>query len=510
MARKWKDIWKEKNILEKLEYALKDNCPKFIAEIKEKCKTIDNLWEQGAGIIFLEETEVLEVFYNDFFNKITRKVKIRMPKKIFCEVAQGIFCGNNGEENRGKLLTELDRRIEEGKRKNEKEKKEACEEISNRATEKREKIKAESGDALKKHKKKKMVWAIALGVLVLVAIIVSGLAIYEDFDKDKQYGLGIAGTVVDVLGLLSGIAFFIWEHLEDSAEEERWQQLIDAVARYEKSKEMIQKFTLIEAGAVGENAKVFQPVAEGGTAQAADTINYNQCPFIEICKTKKMIEEKDGDKDKKEMVADCSRCRVEDSVKVKCEACGYEMSTEEKKVDFYTKDSFDFNINGRLWINEQKVNLSKYSSRLGDNRPQTVIFGPEVQEIELGKDSVGNGPISMQCIDVFADVKVVAFAKKEKPDEDGYELGEKLFDGMCDKVKFYGLHSVKKVGAHCFGGVGEDKKSPDLQQAARTKFLDDHKFNQTTRNKWLQNSQEHREWYKHSKAMEKFLKAQKQ
>ena len=256
---------------------------------------------------------------------------------------------------------------------------------------------------------------------------------------------------------------------------------------------------------------MFQPVAEGGTAQAADTINNNQCPFIEECKFKKVFEEKDGDKDKKEMVADCSRCRVEDSVKVKCEACGYEMSTKEKKVDFYTDDaSYDFNTNGRLWINEQNVNLSKYSSSLVDSRPQTVIFGPKVQKIELGKDLIGNGPISMQFIDVFADVKVVAFAKKDKPDKDGYELGEKLFDGMCDKVKFYGLHSVKTVGAYCFGGVGEGKTSPDLQQAARTKFLDDHKFNQTTRNKGLQNSQEHGEWYKHSEAMEKFLKAQKQ
>lgn len=342
------------------------------------------------------------------------------------------------------------------------------------------------------------------------AVIVSGLAIYEDFDKDEQYGWGIAGTVVDVLGLLSGIAFFIWEHLEDSAEEERWQQLIDAVARYEKSKEMIQKFIIIETRAVGENAKVFQPVAEGGTAQAADTINNNLCPFIEECKVKKGFEEKGGDKDKKEMVADCSRCRVEDSVKVKCEVCGYEMPTQEEKVDFYTEESRDFNTNGRLWINEQKVNLSKYSSRLGDNRPQTVIFGPKVQEIKLGKDSVGNVPISMQFIDVFADVKVVAFAKKENPDVDGYELGEKLFDGMCDKVKFYGLHSVKKVGAHCFGGVGEGKTSPNLQQAARTKFLDDYKFNQTTRNKYLQNGQEQGEWYKHSQEMEKFLKAQKQ
>ena len=508
MARKRKAIWKEMNILQKLEYALEDSCPEFIAEIKQKCETIDNLWEQGAGIIFLEETEVLEVFYNDFFNKITRKAKIRMPKKIFCEVAQGIFCCNNGQENRNKLLAELDRRIVEGK--NKKEKKEACKEISNRAAKKREKIKAESGDALKEHKKKKMWWAIALCVWVLIAIIVSGLAIYEDFDKDKQYGLGIAGTVVDVLGLLSGIAYFIWERLEDSAEEERWQQLIDAVARYEKSKEMIQKFTLIEAGAVGENAKVFQAVAEDGTAQSAEIINYNQCPFIEECKFKKVFEEKGGDKDKKEMVADCSRCCVEDSVKVKCEACGYEMSTKEKKVDFYTDDLYDFNTNGRLWINEQDVNLSKYSSHLGDYRPQTVIFGPKVQKIVLGKDSVGNGPISMQFVDVFADVKVVAFAKKENPNVDGYELGEKLFDGMCDKVKFYGLHSVKTVGAYCFGGVGEGKPSPQLQQDARTKFLDDYKFNQTTRNKCLQNGQGHGEWYKHSEAMEKYLKAQKQ
>lgn len=505
-----KKQWQKMNILQKLEYALEDRCPEFIAEIKEKCETIDNRWEQGAGIIFLEETEVLEVFYNDFFNKITRKAKIRMPHKIFCEVAQGIFCSNNGKENRDKLLAELDRRIEEGERKNEKEKKEACEEISSRAAKKREKIKAESGYALKKHKKKKTWWAVAICVLVAAAVIVSGLAIYEDFDKDEQYGWGIAGTVVDVLGLFSGIAFFIWEHLEDSAEEERWQQLIDAVARYEKSKEMIQKFTIIEARAVGENAKVFQPVAEGGTAQAGEIINNNQCPFIEICKTKNMIEGKGRDEDKKEMVADCSRCRVEDSVKVKCEACGYEMSTQEEAVDFYTDEPYDSNTNGRLWINEQNVNLSRYSSRLGDYRPQTVIFGPKVQKIELGKDSVGNVPISMQFIDVFADVKVVAFAKKDKPLEDGYELGEKLFDGMCDKVKFYGLHSVKTVGAYCFGGVGEGKTSPKLQQDARTKFLDDYKFNRTTRNKCLQNSQGHGEWYKHSSAMENFLKAQKQ
>lgn len=505
-----KEQWKGMNILQKLEHALKDSCSDFIVQIKEKCDKIDKLWWCGAGIIFLEETEVLEVFYNGFFNKITRKAKIRMPHKIFCEVAQGIFCSNNGQENRDKLLAELDRRIEEGERKNEKEKKEACEEISSRAAKKREKIKAESGYALKKHKKKKTWWAVAICVLVAAAVIVSGLAIREDFDSTTKWGLGIAGTLVDVLGLLSGIAFFIWEHLEDSAEEERWQQLIDAVARYEKSKEMIQKFTKIEARAVGENAKVFQPVAEGGTAQAGEIINNNQCPFIEICKTKNMIEGKGRDEDKKEMVADCSRCRVEDSVKVKCEACGYEMSTQEEAVDFYTKEPYDFNTNGRLWINEQEVKLSKYSSSLGDRRPQTVIFSPEVQKIELGKDSVGNEPISMQFIDVFADVKVVAFAKKDRPEEDGYELGEKLFDGMWDKVKFYGLHSVKKVGAYCFGGVGEDKESPDLQQAARSKFLDDHKFNRTTRNKYLQNSQEHREWYKHSSAMENFLKAQKQ
>ena len=237
-----KEQWKGMNILQKLEYALKDSCPEFIAEIKKKCKTIDDLWEQGAGIIFLEETEVLEVFYNNSFNKITRKAKIRMPHKIFCEVAQGIFCSNNGQENRDKLLAELDRRIEEGESENKKEKKEACEEISSRAAKKREKIKAESGYALKKHKKKKTWWAVAICVLVAAAVIVSGLAIREDFDSTTKWGLGIAGTLVDVLGLLSGIAFFIWEHLEDSAEEERWQQLIDAVARYEKSKEMIQKF----------------------------------------------------------------------------------------------------------------------------------------------------------------------------------------------------------------------------------------------------------------------------
>lgn len=510
MARKRKAIWKEMNILQKLEYALEDSCPEFIAEINEKCKTIDKLWEQGAGIIFLEETEVLEVFYNDFFNKITRKVKIRMPRKIFCEVAQGIFCSNNGQENRDKLLAELDRRIEKGGSKDKKEKKEACEEISDRAAKKREKIKAESGDALKKHKKKKTWWAIAICVLVAAAVISSGLAIYEDLDIDERYGWGIAGTVVDVLGLLSGIAFFIWEHLEDSAEEERWQRLMDAVARYEKSKEMIQNLNIKGAFAFGEKSKAFHSESVSGTAQSADTININQCPFIEDCKYKKVFEERGGDKDKKDMVADCSRCRVEDSVKVKCEACGYEMSPQEEKVDFYTNDPYDSNTNGRLWINEQNVNLSRYSSCLGDYRPQTVIFGPKVQKIELGKDSVGNEPISMQFIDVFADVKVVAFAKKEEPEKDGYELGEKLFDGMCDKVKFYGLHSVKTVGAYCFGGVGEGKTSPDLQQAARTKFLNDHNFNKTTRNRGLQNSQEHGEWYKHSNAMETYLKAQKQ
>lgn len=531
MARKWKDLTLKEKFFEALDEGKNQwQGEETIDAFKE---SVDELLCQSG--VALEDTRTAEGLQLSANNE-----------KLFKETVAGIYCANpkNRREFKEKLKNEItfretignqDETINDNKKKADREAKKietAAEEIrkavgniqSQQIGKKIEEAKKEREDAetaingakkeakqsiskaknlsnnIKKRKTKGKVWRRAMIAVLLVAVaVVCALSIagacldgdeIEEMNKIEKFllGSGIAGALVDVIGVFLSFVFGFYDQRTDKEEGasvkaiseqlDDLQTCIDGIqadgTKLDDLSNAVQTMSEKVEGIGGKAANIVTTSTEISSivnqiSNVSQTIihqtNYYAAPEKEI--VEKPIEV-------------CPNCQVP---LLPCKFCGYDGKGSAEEVEgacWEEEDKTPIN-KGAMFINKEKVILAKTTMATQNDRLNAIVFGPKVKTVELGGDP--DAILNIRAIEAFKMVRTIGFSKREK--ENYCKLGNRLFDNIACDMSFIGLEYVSKVGDNCFGGIGQDSAFVGL-------------FNQAVQQK-LKSSQA---WREHSQKMQ--------
>lgn len=384
-----------------------------------------------------------------------------------------------------------------------KKEREVVEKAINGAKEKAKQSISEAKNLSSNIKKQKTVgkvgrWAM-IAVLILVFAVVCALSIagaclggneIEEMNDIEKFlvGSGIAGALVDVVGAVLSIVFFIYEQRTDKKE---------GVSAKAISKQLDDIQTCID-GIQADGTKLddlsnaVQTMSEkveriGGKAENIVATSTNISSIVnQISNVSQTIINQTNNyaAPEKEIVEKtievCPNCQVP---LLPCKFCGYDGkgSAEEAEGACWEEEDRTPIIKGAMFINKEDVVLAKTTMATQSDRPNAIVFGPKVKTVELGGDS--DTVLNIRAIEAFKMVRTIGFSKREK--KNYCKLGNRLFDNIARDMSFIGLEYVSEVGDNCFGGIGQDSAFVGLfNQAVQQKL------------KWSQ------AWREHSQKMQ--------
>lgn len=531
MARKWKDLTLKEKFFEALDEGKNQwQGEETIDAFKE---SVDELLRQSG--VALEDTRAaarLQMSANNetLFKETVAGIYCAHPEnrrefeeKLQNEITFRETIGNQdetindnkikAEEEAGKIKTaaeeirkavgniqsqQIGKKVEEAKKE-----REVAEKAINGAKEEAKQSISKAKNLSSNIKKRKTVgkvgrWAMIAVLLVAVAVVcalsiagacLDGNEIEEMNDTEKfLLGSGIAGVLVDVIGLISGIVFFVYERRTDKKEGvsakiisqqlDDIQTCIDGIqADGTKLDDLTNAVQTMSKKVEGIGGKAANIVATSTNISSIvnQISNVSQTiiqQYYNYAAPEKEIVEKP--------IEVCPSCQVP---LLPCKFCGYDGKGSAKEAEgacWEEEDKTPIN-KGAMFINKEEVVLANTTMATQNDRLNAIVFGPKVKSVELGGDS--DTVLNIRAIEAFKMVSTIGFSKREK--ENYCKLGNRLFDNIARDMSFIGLEYVSKVGDNCFGGIGQDSAFVGL-------------FNQAVQQK-LKSSQA---WREHSQKMQ--------
>ena len=515
MAKKWKDKTLKEKFFEALEEGKNQwHGKETIADFK---KSVDELLRQSG--VALEDTRTAADL---------KKEADKETERVFKEFVAGVYCAHSErrEEFKQELRNEIVKEnvntitsdvnqikegVEEVNRQNEDIKKKVNE-IKRGEDDNKRKVQTaqktfngtkEAVEKTQKRSRERKILAGALLVIIFIAIAATcavsvigacqteeGFGNWGDWETSAllMFFGGIAGALVDVIGLVSGIVFFAYERGTDKKEgvsaEAISEQLddiqtcIDGIqADRTKLDDLSNAVQTMSEKVEGIGGKAANIVATSTNISSIVNQNSNTQTNIhnEIhnypAPEKEIVEKP---------IEVCPSCQVP---LFPCKFCEYDGKGSVKEAEGACWEEEDKTpiIKGAMFINKEEVVLAKTTMATQNDRLNAIVFGPKVKKVELGgdKDTV----LNIRAIEAFKMVRTIGFSKREK--ENYCKLGNRLFDNIARDMSFIGLEYVSKVGENCFGGIGQDSVFVGL-------------FNQAVQQK-LKSSQA---WREHSQKMQ--------
>lgn len=295
---------------------------------------------------------------------------------------------------------------------------------------------------------------------------------------------GIAGAIVDVLGLISGFVFFGYERRTDKKEGVSAKAISQQLDDIQTCIDGIQA----DRTKLDDLSNAVQTMSEkvegigGKAANIVATSTHISNIVNQISNVSQTIINQTNNyaAPEKEIVEKpievCPRCSVP---LLPCPTCGWngDVNSGVPNSQYWSKATA-YNERTRTYkINTEEVILDEYSIGVGDGEEaevEVLVFGPNVRKIKLGDndDRDANGkviPNIAEANELFNNIRMVCFAERE---EEGYcELGKGIFDNMASDITFMGLQYVKTIGDYCFGGVNDGFES-NLNQTCQSQLMD--------------------------------------
>lgn len=450
---------------------------------KEADKETEEVFKEFVAGVYCAHPERREEFKQELRNQIELKENINTITSDVNQINEEAEEVNRQNEDIKKKVNEIKKEEDDNKRKVQTAQKtfngtkEAVKE-----TKKRSRKRAGLAIALL------IIISVAIAATCIISIIGAGqteedMGDWELSDHLMFWG-GIAGALVDVIGLVSGIGFFVYERRTDKKEgvsaEAISEQLddiqtcIDGIqadrTKLDDLSKAVQTMSEKVEGIGGKAANIVATSTNissivNQTSNVSQTIinqtNNYAAPEKEI--VKKPIEV-------------CPRCSVP---LLPCPTCGWngDVNSGVPNSQYWSKATA-YNERTRTYkINTEEVILDEYSIGVGDGEEaevEVLVFGPNVQKIKLSgnddRDADGRVICNIAKANaLFNNIRMVCFAERE---EEGYcELGKGIFDNIASDITFMGLQYVKKIGDYCFGGVNDGFES-NLNQTCQSQLVD--------------------------------------
>ena len=516
MARKWKDM----TLKEKFFEALEEGKNQWQGEetIDAFKKSVEELLRKSG--VALEETRAAARLQMSANNET-----------LFKETVAGIYCAHpeNRREFEEKLQNEItfretignqDETINDNKIKAEEEagkiktaakeirkavgniqsqqiskKAEEAKKEENKKTERAKNAKKAIDRTQKKIGRRKKFFIGLIAVIFGLIAITCAVSIIGACQTDEDMGDwetpdllmfwgGIAGALVDVIGLISGFVFFGYERRTDEKEGvsakalskqlDDIQTCIDGIqadgTKLDDLTNAVQTMSKKVEG-IGEKAANIVETSTNISSIVNQISNVSQTiiqQYYNYAAPEKEIVEKP--------IEVCPRCSVP---LLPCPTCGWngDVNSGVPNSQYWSRDTA-YNERTRTYkINKEEVILNAYSIGVSDGEEaevEVLVFGPNVRTIKLSDndDSDADGRVIHNIADanaLFDKIRMVCFAERE---EEGYcELGRGIFDGIASDITFMGLQYVKKIGDYCFGGVNDGFES-NLNQTCQSQLVD--------------------------------------
>lgn len=511
MASKWKDKTLKEKFFEALEEGKNQwHGKETIADFK---KSVDELLCQSG--VALEDTRTAADL---------KKEADKETERVFKEFVAGVYCAHSErrEEFKQELRNEIVKEnvntitsdvnqikegVEEVNRQNEDIKKKVNEikrgeDYNKRKVQTAQKTFNGTKEAVEKTKKRsreRKILAGALLVIIFIAIAATcavsvigacqteeGFGNWGDWETSAllMFFGGIAGALVDVLGLFSGIGFFVYERRTDKKEGVSAKAISEQLDDIQTCIDGIQA----DGTKLDDLTNAVQTMSEkvegiGGKAANIVAKSTNISSIVnQISNTQTNIhtEIHNHPAPKKEIVEKpievCPRCSVP---LLPCPTCGWngDVNSGVPNSQYWSKATA-YNERTRTYkINTEEVILDEYSIGVGDGEEaevEVLVFGPNVRKIKLSgnddRDADGRVICNIAKANALFDkIRMVCFAERE---EEGYcELGRGIFDNMASDITFMGLQYVKTIGDYCFGGVNDGFES-NLNQTCQSQLMD--------------------------------------
>lgn len=512
MASKWKDLTLKEKFFEALEEGKNQwHGKETIAAFK---KSVEELLRQSG--VALEETRAAAGL---------KEEADKNRESIFKEYVAGVYCAQpkRREEFKQELRNEIVKEnvntitsdveqikegVEEVNRQNEDIKKKVNE-IKKEEDDNKRKVqtaKKATDRIQKKIKGRKTFFIILITVIFVLIAATCIISIIGACQTDEGFGNwgdwetsallmffgGIAGALVDVIGLVSGFVFFWYEKKTDKKEgvsaEAISEQLddiqtcIDGIqADRTKLDDLSNAVQTMSKKVEGIGGKAANIVAT--STHISNIVNQisnvkvegNTQTFISEDK-RTVIHNYPAEKEIVEKLIEvCPRCSVP---LLPCPTCGWngDVNSGVPNSQYWSRETA-YNKKTRTYkINDEEVILDGYIIGVSDGEKaevEVLVFGPNVRKIKLGDndDRDANGkviPNIAEANELFEKIRMVCFAERE---EEGYcELGKGIFDNMASDITFMGLQYVKKIGDYCFGGVNDGFES-NLNQTCQSQLV---------------------------------------
>lgn len=455
------------------------------AGLKEEAeKNSESIFKEYVAGVYCAHPERREEFKQELRNEIVKE-NIDTITSDVNQIKEGVEEVNRQKEDIKKKVNEIKKEEDDNKRKVQTAQKtfngtkEAVKE-----TKKRSRARAVIAKALL------IIISVAIAATCIISIIGAGqteedMGDWELSDHLMFWG-GIAGALVDVIGLVSGGVFFGYERKTDKKE---------GVSAEAISKQLDDIQTCID-GIQADRTKLddltnaVQTMSEkvegiGGKAENIVATSTNISSIVnQISNVSQTIINQTNNyaAPEKEIVEKpievCPRCSVP---LLPCPTCGWngDVNSGVPNSQYWSRETA-YNKKTRTYkINDEEVILDGYIIGVSDGEEEAevevLVFGPNVRKIKLGDndDIDANGRVIPNIADaneLFKNIRMVCFAERE---EKGYcELGKGIFDNMASDITFMGLQYVKKIGDYCFGGVNDGFEF-NLNQTCQSQLVDD-------------------------------------
>ena len=418
-------------------------------------------------------------------NKEEAEEEAKKIKTAAKEIREAV--GNIQSQQIGKKVEEVKKEREVAETAINSAKKEAKQSIS--------KVKNLSNNIKKrKTKGKRGRWALIAVLLVFFAVVCALSIAGAFFDENKieemndieksLLGSGIAGALVDVIGAVLSIVFFIYEKRTDKKEGVSAKAISQQLDDIQTCIDGIQA----DRTKLDDLSNAVQTMSEkvegigGKAANIVATSTHISNIVNQISNVSQTIINQTNNyaAPEKEIVEKpievCPRCSVP---LLPCPTCGWngDVNSGVPNSQYWSKATA-YNERTRTYkINTEEVILDEYSIGVGDGEEaevEVLVFGPNVRKIKLSgnddRDADGRVICNIAKANALFDkIRMVCFAERE---EEGYcELGRGIFDNMASDITFMGLQYVKTIGDYCFGGVNDGFES-NLNQTCQSQLVD--------------------------------------
>lgn len=454
------------------------------AGLKEEAdKNSESIFKEYVAGVYCAHPERREEFKQELRNEIVKENVDTITSDVN-QIKKGVKEVNRQNEDIKKKVNEIKKEEDDNKRKVQTAQKtfngtkEAVKE-----TKKRSRKRAGLAIALL------IIISVAIAATCIISIIGAGqteedMGDWELSDHLMFWG-GIAGALVDVIGLVSGIVFFAYERGTDKKEGVSAEAISEQLDDIQTCIDGIQA----DRTKLDDLSNAVQTMSEkvegiGGKAESIVATSTNISSIVnQISNVSQTIIQKitNNYPAQEKVIVEkpievCPRCSVP---LLPCPTCGWngDVNSGVPNSQYWSKATA-YNERTRTYkINTEEVILDEYSIGVGDGEEaevEVLVFGPNVQKIKLSgnddRDADGRVICNIAKANaLFNNIRMVCFAERE---EEGYcELGKGIFDNIASDITFMGLQYVKKIGDYCFGGVNDGFES-NLNQTCQSQLVD--------------------------------------